>query len=65
MVFPAIGMLNVWVGKIAIDFVFTVLLVKVLGNPKLLTAWLPVSLTQPLMVVVAAVKGFLGKYQWK
>ena len=65
LIFPSDVMALVFLNKFSVDLLMTIMLVVVIGNKALFFGLIPVSVFQPFMVVVAAVKGFLGKFHWK
>ncbi len=65
VILPGSAMVAVWAGKMAVDFIFSLLLVTVIGKWKIAAGFFPLSLGQPLLIVTAAVKGYFGKYKWK
>jgi len=64
-IFPLDVMALVFLNKFSVDLLMTIMLALVIGNKALFFGLIPVSIFQPLMLVVAAVKGFMGKFNWK
>lgn len=65
LVFSSKSMLIAWAVKLTIDLVMTVIIIRILGNSRLIFGFLFVSIGQPFVIVISAVRGFLGKFSWK
>lgn len=64
-VFSSKSMLTAWAVKLIIDLLMTIIIMHILGNSRLIFGFLFVSIGQPFVTVISAVRGFLGKFSWK
>ena len=63
--FAAEHMLNIWAIKLFVDMIMIFFIINVLSNVRLLLGFPLLYLTQPFLIIIAAVKGFFGMYSWK
>ncbi len=56
---------TIWLAKLAVDATMTRKVLAIVQESRLRNGFLPVAIGQPFVVVIAGIRGILGKFTWK